>query len=166
MARTTGEKITGDYSNNVFSASAEYGKKNDMGGGWYFEPQAQLQFARVTGADYVTSQDTKVSLDGINSLIGRAGFRLGRDLDENSTVYVKADLLHEFLGDQTISAYDITTNGVYRETFENKGTWYDVGFGFATAIGKNSYAFMDFEKSFGNDNDETYQVNAGVQWTF
>ena len=159
-------KVNGDYSNNVFSISAEYGKKNNMGSGWYFEPQAQLQLARVTGADYVTSQNTKVSLDGINSLIGRAGFRLGRDLDENSTVYVKADLLHEFLGDQTISAYDITTNGVYRETFENKGTWYDVGFGFATALGKNSYAFMDFEKSFGNDNDETYQVNTGVQWTF
>ena len=166
MAKSIGEKITGDYSNNVFSVSAEYGKKNDMGSGWYIEPQAQLQLARVTGADYTTSQGTKVSLDGINSLIGRAGFRLGRDLNENSTVYVKADLLHEFLGDQTISAYDITTNGVYRETFENKGTWYDVGFGFATALGKNSYAFMDFEKSFGNDNDETYQINAGVQWTF
>lgn len=164
MARTTGEKITGDYSNNVFSASAEYGKKNDMGGGWYFEPQAQLQFARVTGADYVTSQDTKVSLDGINSLIGRAGFRLGRDLNENSTVYIKADLLHEFLGDQDITATDIT--GTLREEYENKGTWYDVGFGFATALGKSSYAFMDFEKSFGNDNDETYQINAGVQWTF
>ena len=164
MARTTGEKITGDYSNNVFSASAEYGKKNDMGGGCYFEPQAQLQFARVTGADYVTSQDTKVSLDGINSLIGRAGFRLGRDLNENSTVYVKADLLHEFLGDQDITATDIT--GTLREEYENKGTWYDVGFGFATALGKSSYAFMDFEKSFGNDNDETYQINAGVQWTF
>ena len=164
MARTTGEKITGDYSNNVFSASAEYGKKNDMGGGWYFEPQAQLQFARVTGADYVTSQDTKVSLDGINSLIGRAGFRLGRDLNENSTVYIKADLLHEFLGDQDITATDIT--GTLREEYENKGTWYDVGFGFATALSDNSYAFMDFEKSFGNDNDETYQINAGVQWTF
>lgn len=164
MARTTGEKITGDYSNNVFSASAEYGKKNDMGGGWYFEPQAQLQFARVTGADYVTSQDTKVSLDGINSLIGRAGFRLGRDLNENSTFYVKADLLHEFLGDQDITATDIT--GTLREEYENEGTWYDVGFGFATALGNNSYAFMDFEKSFGNDNDETYQINAGVQWTF
>ena len=156
--------ITGDYSNNVFSASAEYGKKNDMGGGWYFEPQAQLQFARVTGADYVTSQDSKVSLDGINSLIGRAGFRLGRDLNENSTVYVKADLLHEFLGDQDITATDIT--GTLREEYENEGTWYDVGFGFATALGNNSYAFMDFEKSFGNDNDETYQINAGVQWTF
>ena len=164
MARSTGEKITGDYSNNVFSASAEYGKKNDMGGGWYFEPQAQLQFARVTGADYVTSQDTKVSLDGINSLIGRAGFRLGRDINENSTVYIKADLLHEFLGDQDITATDIT--GTLREEYENEGTWYDVGFGFATALSNNSYAFMDFEKSFGNDNDETYQINAGVQWTF
>ncbi len=159
-------KVNGDYSNNVFSVSAEYGKKNDMGNDWYFEPQAQLQLARVTGADYVTSQNTKVSLDGINSLIGRAGFRLGKDMGERSTVYVKADVLHEFLGDQTITALDSTTNGAYRETFENEGTWYDVGFGFATALGKDSYAFMDFEKSFGNDNDETYQINAGVQWTF
>ena len=161
---TRNEKVSGDYSNNVFSASAEYGKKNDMGSGWYFEPQAQLQFARVTGADYVTSQDTKVSLDGINSLIGRAGFRLGRDLNKNSTVYIKADLLHEFLGDQDITATDAT--GTLREEYENEGTWYDVGFGFATALGNSSYAFMDFEKSFGNDNDETYQINAGVQWTF
>ena len=163
-SKTRFEDISGDYSNNVFSVSAEYGKKNDMGNNWYFEPQAQLQLARVTGAEYESTQNTKVSVDGINSLIGRAGFRLGRDLNENSTVYVKADLLHEFLGDQTITASDPT--GTFRETFENKGTWYDVGFGFATAVGKNSYAFMDFEKSFGNDNDETYQINAGVQWTF
>ena len=158
------ENITGDYSNNVFSVSAEYGKKNDMGNNWYFEPQAQLQLARVTGADYVTTQGSKVNVDGINSLIGRAGFRIGRDMDENSTVYLKADLLHEFMGDQTVTAADAT--GTLREEFENKGTWYDVGFGFATKMSKNSYAFMDFEKSFGNDNDETYQINAGMQWTF
>lgn len=158
------ENITGDYSNNVFSISAEYGKKNDMGNNWYFEPQAQLQLARVTGADYVTTQGSKVNVDGINSLIGRAGFRIGRDMDENSTVYLKADLLHEFMGDQTVTAADAT--GTLREEFENKGTWYDVGFGFATKMSKNSYAFMDFEKSFGNDNDETYQINAGMQWSF
>lgn len=158
------ENITGDYSNNVFSVSAEYGKKNAMGNNWYFEPQAQLQLARVTGADYVTTQGSKVNVDGINSLIGRAGFRIGRDMDENSTVYLKADLLHEFMGDQTVTAADAT--GTLREEFENKGTWYDVGFGFAAKMSKNSYAFMDFEKSFGNDNDETYQINAGMQWTF
>lgn len=164
MARSTGEKITGDYSNNVFSVSAEYGRKKDIGNNWYFEPQAQLQLARVTGASYTTSQNTDVTLDGINSLIGRAGFRLGRDVNERSTVYIKADLLHEFLGDQTITATDVT--GTLREEYENKGTWYDIGFGFATALSNNSYAFMDFEKSFGNDNDDTYQINAGVRWTF
>lgn len=161
------DHVIGDYSNNVFSVSAEYGKKNDMGNNWYFEPQAQLQLARVTGAEYTTTtQDTKVKVDGINSLIGRAGFRLGKDFgtEKQSTFYIKADLLHEFLGDQTITATDAT--GTLREEYENRGTWYDVGFGFATQMSKNSYAFMDFEKSFGNDNDETYQINAGMQWTF
>ena len=164
-----GKKVTGDYSNNVFSVSAEYGRKKDIGSDWYFEPQAQLQLARVTGAEYTTSQGTKVSVDGINSLIGRAGFRIGKDFGEQkqSTVYIKADVLHEFLGDQDVSVMDDTTNGRYVGIgYENEGTWYDVGFGFATQTGKNSYAFMDFEKSFGHDNDETYQINAGVQWTF
>ena len=168
-APITGEKIDGDYSNNVFSVSAEYGKKNDMGNGWYIEPQIQAQLARVTGADYVTSQDTKVSVDGINSLIGRAGFRIGKDFGEEkqSTVYIKADVLHEFLGDQDISVMDGTTNGEWAGiSYENEGTWYDVGFGFATMMSKNSYAFLDLEKSFGHDNDETYQINVGMQWSF
>lgn len=163
------EKVTGDYSNNVFSISAEYGKKNDMGNDWYFEPQVQAQLARVTGADYTTSQGTKVSVDGINSLIGRAGFRIGKDFgaEKQSTVYLKADVLHEFLGDQDIRALDDSTDGKWVDvSYENKGTWYDVGFGFATQTSKNSYAFMDFEKSFGNDNDETYQINVGMQWSF
>ena len=163
------DKITGDYSNNVFSISAEYGRKKDIGNDWYIEPQAQLQLARVTGADYVTNQNTKVSVDGINSLIGRAGFRLGKDFGEEkqSTVYLKADVMHEFLGDQDISLKDKTSDGNWSTiSYENEGTWYDVGFGFATKMSKNSYAFMDFEKSFGHDNDETYQINVGMQWSF
>lgn len=163
------DKITGDYSNNVFSISAEYGRKKDIGNDWYIEPQAQLQLARVTGADYVTNQNTKVSVDGINSLIGRAGFRIGKDFGEEkqSTVYLKADVMHEFLGDQDISLKDKTSDGNWSTiSYENEGTWYDVGFGFATQLSKASYAFMDFEKSFGNDNDETYQINVGMQWSF
>lgn len=163
------DKITGDYSNNVFSVSAEYGRKKDIGNDWYIEPQAQLQLARVTGADYVTNQNTKVSVDGINSLIGRAGFRIGKDFGEEkqSTLYFKADILHEFLGDQDISLKDKTSDSNWETvSYDNQGTWYDIGLGFATMMSKNSYAFVDLEKSFGNDNDETYQINAGVQWTF
>lgn len=154
----------GDYSNNVFSVSAEYGRKKAIGNDWYFEPQAQLQYARVTDGEYVTNLGSRVSMDAIDSLIARAGFRLGRDLSERSTVYLKADLLHEFMGEQNIFAVDST--GTLKKTFDNDGTWYDVGLGFATAINKDSYLYMDFEKSFGNDFDETYQINVGLQWSF
>ena len=159
-----GDKITGDFSNNVYSISAEYGRKKDIGNNWYFEPQVQLQYARVTDANYTTSQGTEVSLDAINSLIARAGFRLGKDLGERSTVYFKADLLHEFLGDQDIYATDGT--GTMDVTYGNEGTWCDIGFGFATAMSKTSYAYLDVETSLGNGYEETYQINAGLQWSF
>lgn len=158
------DKITGDYCNNVYSLSAEYGRKKDLGHDWYFEPQAQLQYARVTGADYTTSQGTRVDLDAIDSLIARAGFRLGRDLDERSTVYFKADLLHEFLGDQNIYAADGT--GTMNVTYDNEGTWFDVGLGFSKALSETSYVYLDVETSLGNDFEDTYQINAGLQWSF
>lgn len=161
-APTTADKISGDYNNDVWSVSAEYGRKKDIGSDWYFEPQAQMQYAYVASADYTTSQGSKVELDGIDSLIGRAGFRLGRDINEGNTVYFKADVLHEFLGDQSIRAVDKT--GVLSTTYENEGTWYDVGFGFSHRMGKDSYMFLDLERSFGNDNADTWQVNVGLNW--
>ena len=33
-------------------------------------------------------------------------------------------------------------------------------------MSKDSYVYLDFEKSFGNDFDETYQINAGMQFSF
>ena len=47
------EDIGGDYHQWFGSISAEWGRKNDMGTGWYFEPQVQAQLARVGGASYV-----------------------------------------------------------------------------------------------------------------
>ena len=160
--RTLGEKVTGDYSNFVYSASAEYGRKKDLGNNWYIEPQAQIQYAHVTDADYTTSQDTHVQLDAIDSLIGRVGFRLGKDVGEKSTFYVKADVLHEFLGDQDIEARDAT--GLLSTTYENEGTWYDIGLGFSHQFSKGTYMYLDMEKSIGNDNEDTYQFNFGMNW--
>lgn len=163
------EKISGDYSNDVFSVSAEYGKKNDIGGDWYFEPQAQLQYAYVTDAQYSSSQGTEVDVDSIHSLIARGGFRIGKDFgsEKKSTVYFKADIMHEFLGDQDIAVRDSSTDGRWTAVgYGNEGTWFDVGFGFAAQTGDNSYVYLDLEQSFGNDNEDTYQINAGMQWSF
>ena len=175
--KTRGEKVSGEYNNNVYSLSAEWGYKDILNEDkenpennkdkWYIEPQLQMQYARVTGADYTTTQGTDVSVDGIDSLIARAGFRFGKDFgsDRKSTFYVKADVLHEFLGDQDITVRDKTTDGIARTIgYDNDGTWYTVGLGFSTMLSDHSYAFLDVEKVFGNDNDNSYQINGGVQW--
>ena len=164
-------EATGEFGNNVYSVSAEFGKKNDIGNNWYFEPQAQLQYAHVTGSDYVTTMDgadqTQIRNDAFNSLIARAGFRIGKDVDARSTVYLKADVMHEFLGEQDVFANDGTTSGEWaKASYDHGGTWYDLGFGYSTKLNEASYVYIDVETSFGNDYEKTYQINGGVQWSF
>lgn len=165
-ASTTGEKISGDYSNEVVSLSAEYGWKFANEKGWYVEPQAQLQYSYVSSADYTTSQNSKVELDSINSLIGRVGFRAGYDFaTENPiTAYVRGDVLHEFFGDQDISAFDNT--GRLDITYENDDTWYNVGVGLSVMTSQNTYFFIEGEQSFGADNEDTYTVSGGFRHNF
>ena len=64
--------------------SFEYGRKNPLENNWYVEPQAQLQYTYLASTDYRTSQSTDVQLSGTDSLIGRVGFRIGRELDDKT----------------------------------------------------------------------------------
>lgn len=163
-------KVTGEYNNNVYSISGEWGNKYELENNWYFEPQGQLQYAYITGADYKTSQGTDVSVKEMDSLIARIGFRIGKDIgkeERKSTIYLKANVLHEFLGDQDVIASDATTAdiGALKQSYDHSGTWYNIGIGISTMLSDNSYAYVDYERSFGNDNENTYKVNGGVRWT-
>ena len=159
--------IKGNYDNDVFSASAEYGYMKNLKNDWYITPQVQLQLAKVTGADYITNQNTNVHVDGIDSIIGRAGFKLGRNFGDNkkNTFYLKADVLREFLGEQFVSVKDVTSDNEYVGfKYDHSGYWYDVGFGFNIETKKDSYAFLDIERRFGNGNKNSYQINGGFYW--
>ena len=159
--------IKGNYDNDVFSASAEYGYMKNLKNDWYITPQVQLQLAKVTGADYITNQNTNVHVDGIDSIIGRAGFKLGKNFGDNkkNTFYLKADVLREFLGEQFVSVKDVTSDNEYVGfKYDHSGYWYDVGFGFNIETKKDSYAFLDVERRFGNGNKNSYQINSGFYW--
>ena len=159
--------IKGNYDNDVFSASAEYGYMKNLKNDWYITPQVQLQLAKVTGADYTTNQNTNVHVDGIDSIIGRAGFKLGKNFGDNkkNTFYLKADVLREFLGEQFVSVKDVTSDNEYVGfKYDHSGYWYDVGFGFNIETKKDSYAFLDVERRFGNGNKNSYQINGGFYW--
>lgn len=159
------EDIGGDYHQWFGSISAEWGRKNDMGTGWYFEPQVQAQLARIGGASYVSDSGVDVDQDGATSLIGRAGFRIGReyvkDNGKHDNFYIKADLLHEFAGDKSFS---LTGNdGRYDKEYDGQETWCDVGIGADISLGKNSYFWADVERTFGADFDNTWQINGGFR---
>ena len=162
------EDIGGDYHQWFGSISAEWGRKNDMGTGWYFEPQVQAQLARIGGASYVSDSGIDVDQEGATSLIGRAGFRIGReyvkDNGKHDNFYIKADLLHEFAGDKSFS---LTGNdGRYDKEYDGQETWCDVGIGADISLGKNSYFWADVERTFGADFDNTWQINGGFRWEF
>ena len=165
--KTQGEHVTGDYTNETASISAEYGWKFSNSHNYYIEPQAQLQYTYITGADYTTSQGSRVDLDSIHSLIGRVGFRAGKDFldwEHPASFYLRADALHEFLGDQDIRAYDNT--GVMDVTYENEDTWYTVGLGMTVKSSDNTYFFIEGETALGADNEDTYTVSGGFRHSF
>lgn len=159
----------GDFSNYAISASAEYGRKNLMKHDWIFEPQAQLVYTYLSGADYITSNNISVDMDSTNSLIGRAGFRIGREYDQEipekrSKWYLKADILHEFCGDRDINMLSADGSQTLNKDINGHDTWLVWGFGGDIALDKDSYFYCDFERSAGGDINTKWQANIGLRW--
>ena len=156
--------VNADYHNNYYALSFEYGRKNPLENNWYVEPQAQLQYTYLASTDYRTSQSTDVQLSGTDSLIGRVGFRIGRELDDKTAFYVDANAYHEFLGNQDILASD--RSGIMNATTPNDGIWYEAGVGISGKLNKNTNGFVQFTKGFGSDVEHTWSFEGGLNFTF
>lgn len=160
-----GASLDGDYSNHTYGLSAEYGKKfQKEGKDFFFEPQMQVAYNKVGGADYTTDNNVDAHLDGGSSFIGRLGFRVGRDINKDSNVYFKADVLREFTGGQDFTL----TSGKYSYdgSVEKRGTWYDVGIGADVKLSKKASFTCDIERSFGSSLANNWEINAGLKWAF
>ena len=158
------EIIKGKYHQNFGSISGEWGRKLANDNGWYVEPQAQLQIARVGSADYRTNYGVKVEQDAATSVIARAGFRLGRDFSDKGNFYMKADWLHEFCGDQNIRVS--AADGSEQSSFNGQDSWWDLGLGADFSLGKDTYLYCDFERTLGGNYDRTWQANVGLRYAF
>ena len=161
---TEGKKITGAFDNTGISLSAKYGRNKYIDEHWSIEPQAQLTLGYLGGARYTTSNGIHVSQSDPNSVLGRIGCNFMYDMDENNTVYLKANWLHQFAGN-----YGVTlTNGNDSLRIDNHDhdTWFEYGFGFACMTGKNNHLYADVERSTGGSLRKNWQWNAGMFWTF
>lgn len=159
---TIGGVGIGEYSTNGYALSAEYGKRFQQDGFW-IEPQAELTYGKVSSADFTTSEGAKVHQDSLDSLVGRLGFSLGKDVKAGN-VYVRASYLYDFKGDVAMRM----SNGVASDTYDQDlgGNWWEFGVGTNLNFGKDMHFYFDVERTEGGKVDTPWQWNAGVRLSF
>ena len=152
----------GDYSTNGLSFSAEYGKRFHQEGYW-IEPQAELTYGRVSSADFTTKNGASVHQDSMDSLVGRLGFSLGKDIKQGN-VYVRASYLYDFQGDTSVTM----SKGGAATPFKTDlgGGWWEFGIGTNLDLGHDTHFYLDVETTAGGDVDTPWQWNAGVRYSF
>lgn len=153
---------SGDYSTNGLSFSAEYGKRFQQEGYW-IEPQAELTYGRVSSADFTTKRGAKVHQDSMDSLVGRLGFSLGKDIKQGN-VYVRASYLYDFQGDTSVTMSKEGATTPFKTDLG--GGWWEFGVGTNLNLGHDTHFYLDVETTAGGDVDTPWQWNAGVRYSF
>ncbi|CRY35827.1 putative autotransporter protein [Yersinia enterocolitica] len=163
---TLGTGGHGTGSNSSWSVSAEYGREFSLDNGNFIEPQGQLVYTYLNKADYSTNSGLLVSQDNINSVIGRAGVRVGHRFEgkSNNDIYLKADLLREFAGDRNVTIRGKDTVLVDNQNGKDNWIVYGIGANIQFTEDNNSRFYLDLEKSSGGDINTQWQVNAGLRW--
>lgn len=163
--------VNGDESRSSFGTwyqqgSVEYGRNFNLKNGWYLEPQAQLQYTHMNSKSYISNDGINHQLDSVNSFISRLGFRLGRNIDDKTSWYIKGDVFHEFAGDGGITF--ISADGLERIDYNRDGkeTWYDLGVGLQAELSHDRSLWFEFERKFSGSYSNAWEINGGMSWKF
>lgn len=159
----SGIESTGDYRNNGYAFSAEYGKRIEAGNDFWVETQVQLTYGHLSSANYTTSRGVRAAQDAMDSVVGRLGFAAGKDIGAGN-VYVKASYLYDFDGETSVSMTDGKNSAVYEQDLG--GGWFEVGIGTNINLSETSHLYFDVEKTYGGDIETPWQWNAGVRFDF
>ncbi len=154
---------SGDYNTNGYSISAEYGKRFEQGNGFWIEPQVELTYGTVGAVDYTTSNGAEVRQEGMDSLVGRVGFSLGKDIKAGN-VYARASYLYDFDGETEVTM----SRGVISDVYEQDlgGGWFEVGVGTNINLSDATHLYFDVEKTYGGDVATPWQWSAGIRYSF
>lgn len=166
---SNGANIGADFWQTYYGIGAEFGYKYEFKSNVFIEPQAQLQIVHIEDARFTSNSGIEADIDNMNSIIGRLGFRAGYSFNsvaenQKNTVYLLADVMHEFDGDSNI--YAIGASMPYSDDSSGSNTWYDVGIGTNLMLSNNSKLWLDTKHIFGGIYNSSWQINAGINITF
>lgn len=161
-------RTTGDYDQDYAAISAEYGYTlRDAATGFFLEPQLQVQATYLRDFDYSTERGMRVHADDETSVIGRTGFRFGRQFRSNESTgeaYLRGDVLHQFTDGQSATlkadADRIST------TWGDKDTWANFGVG-AFWNWKDRFSLqLDLERAVGGETVDTWLMSGHARYYF
>lgn len=164
---TIAQKLDGDFGSTAISFAVEYGYRQDLNDGWFVEPMVRASYVHLGGDDYtVTTRDNTMSVtnDSMNSIVLRGGFLLGKTFAADSSVYLKAAVLHDFDGDINTHVSADGRSASYSDSIG--GTAIEYGIGVNHKFNKDSSMYLDVERISGGDVTKNWGVNVGFRYSF
>lgn len=164
---TIAQKLDGDFGSTAMSFAVEYGYRQELNDGWFVEPMVRASYVHLGGDDYtVTTRDNTMSVtnDSMNSIVLRGGFLVGKTFAADSSVYLKAAVLHDFDGDINTHVSADGRSASYSDSIG--GTAIEYGIGVNHKFNKDSSMYLDIERISGGDVTKNWGVNVGFRYSF
>ena len=151
---TVDGRLKGQMDSLAVGVSAEGGWRFDLTDMFYVEPQAEVAYTYINGDDFT-----------LDSLTGRLGFASGIKCPNNKgDVYLRASVVHEFLGDSKITGTASGSTGIVE--IDGKDTWVEYGLGANFNLTDTTYFWADVERTSGSYLDEDWRATVGVRHAF
>lgn len=159
-----GNKVKAHYKNHAVSTDLQVGKHIELGQGWYVEPQAGLQVARISEGRYTASNGLSVEQDAMNSVQSRIGGELGRDLQLDNGItlkpYAKTTWITEHDGDSNVKV-----SGA-KLASRLPGSRGEIAGGVRVALAEKHNLFIESGYTKGSDIEQPWAVTVGYRYNW
>lgn len=158
---------SGDFEQNYFALSGEYGYRYTDDQNVFLEPQLQLQYTHIKSESYKTNRDLWADIDSANVLTARAGVRAGKEWSTAKTageVYLATNVFYQFTDGQDANYTDGTnTTDV---TWGDRHAWLNVGLTANMQIQDHVNLQVQVSKDFAGDVKNTWYAQARLGYLF
>ncbi|MBV7575439.1 autotransporter outer membrane beta-barrel domain-containing protein [Pseudomonas sp. PDM32] len=159
-----GEPVKAHYRNHAVSADVQVGKAIDLGQGWFVEPQAGLQAARISGGRYTASNGLDVEQDSMKSLQSHVGGLFGREVQLDNGIaikpYAKAAWITEHAGDSHVKV-----NGAKLDS-RLPGSRAEIGGGMRVSMAGQHSLIVEAGYTNGSDIEQPWAATVGYRYSW
>lgn len=158
---------SGDFEQNYFALSGEYGYRYTDEHNVFLEPQLQLQYTHIKSESYKTNRNLWADIDSANVLTARAGVRAGKEWSGEKTageVYLSTNVFYQFTDGQDASYTD--GSNTVDVTWGDRDAWLNVGLTANMQIQDRVNLQVQVSKDFAGDVKNTWYAQARLGYLF